>query len=295
MADGRSTAALRLVSDRAGAPTRAPVQPDPSRTRGELRLGFAVRPDGSRLIESYQSGCLRARVVNTRSGEAPSVVLINTGGGLAGGDRLRQRIRWAPGSTGGVASQAAEKVYRSINGDTEVSTRLEVGLGATAEWLPQETILFDRAQLVRRAEVDLDRGASFLGVEAVILGRAASGEIVNAARLRDSWRIMREGRLIYADVQQLDGPVDRLMDRAAIGAGARAMAVVMMASDKAMALLDAAREALRGTQGRAAASAWNGLLIARFLAPDGMTLRGDLIPLLAALRGGRDLPRVWTC
>ena len=290
MADGRSTAALRLVSDRAGAPTQAPVQPDPSRTRGELRLGFAARADGSRLMESYQSGCLRARVVNTRSGEAPSVVLINTGGGLAGGDRLRQRIRWAPGSTGGVASQAAEKVYRSINGDTEVSTRLEVGLGATAEWLPQETILFDRAQLVRRAEVDLDRDASFLGVEAVILGRAASGEIVHEARLRDSWRITREGRLIYADVQQLDGPVDRLMDRAAIGAGARAMAVVMMASDKAMALLDAAREALRGAQGRAAASAWNGLLIARFLAPDGMTLRGDLIPVLAARPEGLPAP-----
>ena len=295
MAEGRSTAALRLVSDRAGAPIQALARPEPSRTRGELRLGFARRDDGSRLVESYQSGCLRARVVNTRSGEAPSVVLINTGGGLAGGDRLRQRVRWAPGSTGEVASQAAEKVYRSIRGDTEVSTRLEVGLDANAEWLPQETIVFDRAQLVRRSEVDLARGASFLGVESVILGRAASGEIVNAARLRDSWRIVREGRLIYADVQKLDGPVDRLMDRPAIGAGARAMAVVMMASDTAMALLGAAREALREAQGRAAASAWNGLLIARFLAPDGMTLRADLIPLLAALRGGRPLPRVWTC
>ncbi|MEO6339081.1 MAG: urease accessory protein UreD [Caulobacteraceae bacterium] len=295
MAEGRSTAALRLVSDRAGAGAPVVAGPEASRTRGELRLGFAVRAGGSRLIEGYQSGCLRARVVNTAEGAAPSVVLINTGGGLAGGDRLRQRIRWGPGAVGEVSSQAAEKVYRSIRGDTEVTTRLEVGLGAVAEWLPQETILFDRARLTRRAEVDLDHGASFLGVEAVILGRAASGETVREAKLRDSWRIVREGRLIYADAQHLEGPVDRMMDRSAIGAGARAMAVVMMVSDRAGALLGVARDALSGAQGRAAASAWNGLLIARFLAPDGMTLRGDLIPLLVALRGGRPLPRVWTC
>lgn len=295
MAEGRSTAALRLVSDRDGSAAPVAPRPEPSRTRGELRLGFAERHGASRLVEGYQSGCLRARVVNTSEGAAPSVVLINTGGGLAGGDQLRQRVRWGPGAEGEVASQAAEKVYRSIRGDTEVVTRLEVGLDASAEWLPQETILFDRSRLSRRAEVDLDRGASFLGVEAVILGRTASGETVREARLRDSWRIVREGRLVYADVQHLEGPVDRLMDRAAIGAGARAMAVVMMASDKAAALLFAAREALGAARGRAAASAWNGLLVARFLAPDGLTLRNDLIPLLSVLRGGRPLPRVWSC
>ena len=73
------------------------------------------------------------------------------------------------------------------------------------------------------------------------------------------------------------------------------MAVIVFASAQAASMLGAVREALELTQGRAAASAWNGLLVARFLAPDGRTLKNDLIPALAALRGGRPPPRVWTC
>jgi len=265
------------------------------RARGELRLAFAADAGRTRMVEAYQSGCLRARVPYAEPGEPLNAVLINTGGGVTGGDRLVQSIAWRKGAHAVVASQAAEKVYRSVCGDVEIDTRLAIDTGAVAEWLPQETILFDRARLARRIEIDLAADASFLGVEAVILGRAAMGETVREGFLRDAWRIRREGRLVYADAQSLCGRIDQMMDRAAIGAGARAMAVAVFAHRDAALMLPAVREALDMGHGRGAASAWNGLLVARLLGRDGQTVRRDLIAVLSALRGGRPLPRVWTC
>jgi urease accessory protein len=282
------------VSDRGASPAPA-RKAESARARGELRLGFA-RVDGrTRLMESYQSGCLRARNPRAEPGQDPCVVLINTGGGVTGGDRLTQRFHWGPGARAALATQAAEKVYRSAGGEVDIATRFEVEAGAHAEWLPQETILFDRARLNRSATVVMAGDAAFLGVEIMVLGRAAMGETVKDAYLRDRWKITRAGRLIYADAQLLDGPVDQLMDRAAVGAGARAMAVVLYVAPDAPSRLEEVREALASAKGRAAASAWNGLLAARFLAPDGASLKQDLLPVLSALRGGRPLPRVWTC
>ena len=141
----------------------------------------------------------------------------------------------------------------------------------------------------------LEENVSFLGVEAVVLGRTAMGETVSSGSLRDRMRIWRSGRLIYADSLVLDGEIDGLMRRAAIGKGAKAMAVVVHASDGAKALLDPVRGALDQAEGLAAASCWNGLLAVRLLAPDGETLRHDVALALSALRGGKPLPRVWRC
>jgi len=280
----------------APAPTREGLSGDaPSPVTGELRLGFARRAGATRLVDSFQSGCLRARMPRTAADQDPCLVLINTGGGVTGGDRLRQSIDWESGSRACVATQAAEKVYRSSGQDVVIDTRLRVMGEAVAEWLPQETIIFDRARLKRTTEVALDGDASFLGLEMTVLGRAAMGETVSHASLRDRWKIFRDGRLVYADAQRLIGPVDQLMDRAAIGAGARAMGVLIHVALGATAALGAVRDAMAGARGRVAASAWNGLLVARFLAPEGQTLKHDVAPVLAALRGGRPLPRVWTC
>lgn len=270
-------------------------KPEGVRARGTLRLAFAHRAGRTRLIEAYQSGCLRARSPATRGPDRTAAVLINTGGGVTGGDRLDQTIRWREGSIATVATQAAEKVYRAAQGEVEIETRLTVDEGADAEWLPQETILFDGARLNRRTQVDLAPGARFLGVEAVILGRTAMGETVRRGALRDSWRISRAGKLIYADVQRLEGRIDELMQRSAVGAGARAVAVAILAVDGAAALLPAVREIMEQAQGRAAATVVNGLLVSRFLSPDGQTLRRDLVAVLSGLRDGRPLPRVWTC
>lgn len=265
------------------------------RSRGEIRLGFKRTSAGTAVEDFYQSGCLRLRLPRTPAYADPCVVMLNTSGGLADGDRLTQHVAWGEGARASVTGQAAEKVYRALGGGARIETSLKVGPAASAEWLPQETILFDRARLARDMRVTIGPDSTFLGVEAVVFGRAAMDEVTETGALSDRWRIWREGRLIYADALRLEGPIDALMRRAAIGAGARAMAVLIYVSGRAADLLSSVREALAGALGTAAASAWNGMLVVRLLARDGMTLRHDMIRALSALRGGRALPRVWSC
>lgn len=265
------------------------------RSRGELRLGFRAQDGAIRISAGFQGGCLKFRLPRPPRHDIPCAVLLNTSGGLAGGDRLTQRVDWGAKSAAIITTQATEKIYRAVDEPATIETRLQVGAGARAEWLPQESILFDRARLVRDTQVRIAGDADFLGVEAVVLGRAAMDEVVAQGMLVDRWRIWRDGRLIYADALKLDGPIDALMQRPAIGAGARAMAVIILAAPRAGASLAPLRLALGAARGTAAASSWNGMTVARLLAGDGAILRHDLLLALDSLREGRAMPRVWGC
>lgn len=275
-----------------GSPARAAV-PHRLRSEGMLDLSFRRREGRTAIGRAYQAGCLRMRRVD--DGERACAVLINTAGGVAEGDRLDQQVAWDEAAVATVTTQAAEKIYRALSSGCTISTRLTVARGACAEWLPQETILFDACRLEREARIVLADDVTFLGVEALVLGRTAMGETVRQGSLRDRMRIWRGGRLIYADTLALDGDIAALMDRTAIGRGARATAVIVHAAIGAPALRDPLREALANARGLAAASAWNGLLAVRLLARDGEALRHDIALALSVLRGGRPLPRVWRC
>lgn len=258
-------------------------------------MSFAQRGGPATLDRSYQAGCLRLRLPRRADGDRPCAILINTSGGLAEGDRLRQRFEWEAASSGTVTTQAAEKIYRALSEGCSIRTDIVVARDADAEWLPQETILFDRARLDRDTRITLAEDSHFLGVEAITLGRTAMSEQMRSGMLRDSLRIIRAGRLIYADRLQLDGNIDALMERRAIANGARAIAVILCVGVSAAAMLAPLRDALANAASLFAASCWNGVLAARMLAPDGATLRRDLVRALSVLRDGRALPRVWSC
>jgi urease accessory protein len=170
---------------------------------------------------------------------------------------------------------------------------VEIGVGAAAEWLPQETILFDRCSLDRRLVIDMAAGASFLGVEMLVFGRAAMGERVVSARLRDLIQVRRGGALLLHDAIRLDGEVDLLLQRTAIAAGARAIATLVYVAPDAEARLDAVRAAVDSSA--VGFSAWNGMLIGRMVADDGASARRGIVAALTVLRDGRPLPRVWLC
>lgn len=270
--------------------------PQSLRSQGMLDIAFRRRDGRTAIHRAYQSGCLRMRLPRAEShSEAPCAVLINTAGGVAEADRLDQRIAWGEDTSATVTTQAAEKVYRALAAGSDISTELTVARGAHAEWLPQETILFDRARLRRDIRILLEDEVTFLGVEAVVLGRTAMGETMRSGSLRDRMRIWRGGKLIYADTLALGGEISELMSRAAIGGDAKGMGVIIHASDSARSLLSPVRDALADARALAAASCWNGLLAVRLLAPDGETLRHDIALALGALREGRPLPRVWRC
>jgi urease accessory protein len=272
-----------------------PPQPRHQRARGALDLSFRARGGATVLDGLRQEGCLKARFPHPERGAWAGAVTLNVSGGVAGGDVLATRIAAGEGTACTIASQAAERFYRTLPGTPPAQVRTEIAIapGAALEWLPQETILFDGCALDRMLTVDMAENAWFLGVEQVVFGRAAMGEALRAARIRDTIQVRRAGRPVLHDAIRLDGDVQAALDRPAIGGGARAVATIVCAAPDAGACLDALRAALEGHE--FGASAWDGVLLARIVAPNGACQRAAVVAGLTALRAGRFLPRVWQC
>jgi urease accessory protein len=267
----------------------------PLRARGEARAVFARIGARSEPARVFESGGLRLRFPNAVG--ACEAVLVNTGGGMAGGDRAAVELTLESGADVLATTQSAEKIYRAESEAARVDTRLTLGLGARLAWLPQETILFDRARLERRLEADIAADASLLAIESVVFGRLAMGEAAIAANFRDRWRIRRGGRLAFAEEMRIDDAASALQ-RPAVGRGARAIASILFMAPNAEAALEQIRAAFDetcagpGAPLEAGASALDGFVIARALSPDPARLRRCILAVMMAL-WGRAAPRVW--
>jgi len=264
-----------------------------ARQRAEAVARASFRRTSARTepVRLYETGGLRWRFPSaTNPCEA---VIVNTGGGVAGGDVYRIGLKLDEGAEVVATTPAAEKVYRSDGPAARVETRLWLGPRARLLWLPQETILFEGARLERTLRVDMAEDADLLLVESLVFGRLAMGETAIDARLADSWRIRRAHRLVFADAIRLDRAAATL-DRPAAGAGARAAATVVAAAPNVEARLADLRAALQAeSEGvEAGASSVDGLLVARLVSPSPARLRQTLIPAILALGGGEP-PRLW--
>lgn len=262
------------------------------RAKGEGRLSVERIDGAHRLAALRQSGAAKVLCPRNHVDDAFEAVLLNTAGGLAGGDHLHWEAYAGPAATLRIATQAAERVYRSTGGDALVETRLCAATGASLEWLPQETILFDGSRLSRSLTIELAGDANLLAVEGVVLGRRAHGETVRSGRLRDHIRVWQEGRLIHADSVRMGGDLAALRDRSATLGGAQAYASLLVAGPNRPPI-DALRALMPNGDGvEAAASALPHVTLVRIVAAHGDALRPALARLLTDLRGG-PLPRVW--
>ena len=239
---------------------------------------------------NHESGSLRVRFPSPES-EGLSAVLVNTAGGVAGGDRFDIDIAAGERARLTLTTAAAEKVYRATDRAAELNIALKVADGAYLSWLPQETILFDRAKISRRIDIDLAEGASLLLCEIVVFGRSAMGERMQQGAFIDRWRLRRGGRLIYAETVRLEGDIGERLKRPAVAKGGVAIGTALiLPGDEA--LLERVREIAPSFGGEAAISAWNGFAMARFCAQDAARLRADMMAVLS--RASRaPLPRLW--
>ncbi len=263
------------------------------RARGLGRLATQQRDETTRLLKLYQEGCAKIRLPNTHDGSLEAV-LINTAGGLTGGDVLHWSVDIAAAGHAVLTTQACERIYRSIGGEAQVTTTLGVGAGAHLDWLPQETILFAGSRLDRRIEIDLAAGASLTAVEAILLGRDAMGETAMDAALEDRWRIRRDGRLIHAEATRLAGSSSE-RNSSSLLAGHRALATIVHIApdaDAAARRCSSVRALLPGGQ-PIAASAIGERLVVRALAHSGLALRRMIVPILDHLSSADALPRMW--
>jgi urease accessory protein len=267
------------------------TSPKFQRVDAEGRLAVKCTDRGSVIDRLYQAGAAKIRFPASPDNRACEAVLINTAGGLTGGDRLSWRFGAGEDAKLTCTSQACERIYRSRDGEpARVSVKIDVGKGARVNWIPQETILFDGCALERSLEADLAPDASLLVVEALVFGRAAMGETIRRASLRDRWTIRCDGRLVFADAVRFVGDdMEDQLQRRAVARGHRALATVLLVAPDAERRLDYVRARFPDI----ATSAFAGKLLARLTANEAHDLRKMLIPLAESLSGENALPKVW--
>jgi urease accessory protein len=262
-----------------------------NRAVGKVAFTVAAGLGGSRRGRVREAGSLRVRFPNGASQATLDAVIVNTAGGMAGGDRFAIDIKVGAGARLSVTTAAAEKIYRSLGPDTDICVKLDVGPGGALAWLPQETIVFDQARLRRSIDIELARDAKLLLAEAAVFGRSAMGETVVQGHFFDRWRLRVGGALVFAETLRLDGDIaQRLAQRAIAGGGVAVASVIKCpGNDADAAAVRAMHDSFAGEVG---ISAWNGLVVARLVATDGAALRRDLVAVLTALDAA-PLPRLW--
>ncbi|QOG19547.1 urease accessory protein UreD [Bradyrhizobium arachidis] len=260
-----------------------------NRARGAVRFDVHARDGVTRRGTLHESGSLRVRFPSPE-GEGLSGVFVNTAGGVAGGDRFDIEIAAADAARLTLTTAAAEKVYRAPGAAAQLNIGLKVAAGAHLAWLPQETILFDRARVHRRFDIELDSAASLLLCEIVVFGRTAMGERMEQGEFVDRWRLRRGGKLVFAETVRLDGNIGAKLGRSAVAKGGAAIGTALIVPGDE-ALVEKIREASDSFSGEVGISAWNGFAMARFCAQDAARLRADMMAVLA--RTGAALPRLW--
>jgi urease accessory protein len=262
-----------------------------NRASGLIAIGAEAAAGITRRTIVREEGSLRVRFPGPLAPDLQAVI-VNTAGGTAGGDHYDIDCYAGEGADLTVSTAAAEKVYRSTGADATVNIKLNVGAGGNLAWLPQETIFFDDARLSRRIDVTLAENASMLVAEAVVFGRSAMGEAVRTGSFVDRWRVHRAGKLVFAETVRLDGAIaDRLAEPAVAGGNIALATVLIVPGNEAT--VEAIRTKGDQFRGEVGVSAWNGFALVRLCAPDGATLRHDLVAVLSAV-GRAVLPRLWS-
>src|SRR4030088_3051195 len=261
-----------------------------NRAQGSVTFDVHQVEGITRRRHLHESGSLRVRFPSPEA-EGLSAVFVNTAGGVAGGDRFDIDIAAGEGSRLAVTTAAAEKIYRAQGPAAQLNIALKAADGSHLAWLPQETILFDRARVSRRIDIDLAEGASLLFCEIVVFGRAAMGERMLHGEFIDRWRMRRGGRLGFARTVRLGGGLGGKITRPAIAKGGVAIGTALIVPGDE-ALIERIRELTKSFGGEVGISCWNGFAIARFCAQDAAKLRADMMAV-AGVASGSALPRLW--
>jgi urease accessory protein len=277
---------------------RAVRDADLQRSDGAVRIAMGRRGDETCLVDLFQRSPARAILPRIDGRAGGEVVLVNTAGGIAGGDRMSVSVTVRDRATCVVTTQAAEKIYRALDSAARIDTAIEARDGALCEWLPQETIAFDGARLDRRTNITVSSGGRALALEWLVLGRAAHGERMRTGSLRDRWRVVRDGRLVWADALRLEGDIAALAARRSLLAGGDTLATLIYAAPDAASLIEPACEAASDAPCHAGATVVSGVLVCRFVSAGASKLRHAVAAMLGALRpniagAGAALPRVW--
>ena len=274
----------------------------PQRSNGSSRVIVHRQGTSTRLKELFQEGCAKVRLPKTYNAKHLEAVMINTAGGMTGGDRMKWYFEAGQDTGLTVTTQACERMYQSSSGSAEINVSLKVQRKSSLCWLPQETILFNRCSARRKIQVDMEDDARVLMVEPLVFGREAMGETIDQGSFHDNWRVRQNGRLVHAEATRFKGDIKNLLKSNAVTDGYIAMATLLLLAPGSSPDLDGklrrAQKCIASGIGiRGGVSLWQvgstGKLLARVIGRNGYELRKTLIPLIGLLNEDADLPKSW--
>ena len=273
---------------------------DLQRASGLGRVVLKSSDGRTGIDDLFQRSPVRIIFPRSVDGALEEAVLINTAGGIAGGDRLEYEITALANASITVTSQAAEKVYRALDEPSRITTKLRAYGSAKLAWLPQETILFNLASVNRRTEIEVSSGAELLALDWLILGRAAHGEEMVGGCIRDSWLVKRDGRLIWADTFRVVDDLFSQLYRKALLSDCKAIATLIYFGPEPGVRLEVIRGVAPRPGCHCAATVVAGLIVVRFAAKASSDLRravrDALLQFSLALGGGPfRVPKMWSC
>lgn len=278
------------------------------RSRGALKLSFKRRSARTVVDQSFQAGSAKVRFPRTDVAAAAEAVLINTSGGLTDGDIFETDLRCSSGTDVTVATQAAERIYRSRGDVARICSDIEIGRNARLCWLPQETIVFNRGALDRQMRMSVRDDSEVLAVESLIFGRTARSDEIQFGAITDGWQIFREGQLVFADRQTWQdsdlATMRAKLDRRAVLGDSMALATIISVGGDLAGKAAAIRQCLDDPHSLAGVSTVGPVVVARLISADGQQLRTLLQRALAAAisrmnpvenRPTFRMPRIWQC
>lgn len=227
---------------------------------------------------------------------------MNTSGGLTDGDALSNEICWHRGTRATVTTQAAERIYRAATQDVaRVTTRISIDDSCLAGWLPQETIVFNGARLVRTLEIDMKSTSRLVALESIVFGRRAMGETVSYGMVSDRWRVRIDGRLEFSDNflldDQLTGRIGEYLNRTSVANTAHCVATLIIVAAGSDEVVEYARKLASPAGAAVGATRLGRLAVIRILAGDSQAMRKTTGQIITVLGSTLDieLPRVWHC
>jgi urease accessory protein len=277
----------------------APVTADAENNwHAAIHLGY--ERDGARTVLSRRTHRGPLVVQKSLYPEGESVcqtIIVHPPAGVVGGDRLRVDVDLGADAHAQVTTPGAAKWYRSTGRIAWQDIALRAAAGATLEWLPQETIVFDGAIGELALDIELLGDATFMGWDIVCLGRAASGERFERGRLRQRISLARDGVPLFIERADLTGG-DALLD-SPVGLNGAVVFGTFVATAQTLsdAILALCRD-VTAQDGEVAVTRVHGCLLGRYRGASTQSARAYFARLWCVLRPpltGRSavLPRIW--
>lgn len=265
-----------------------------------LELAYARRGERTVLARREHRGPLRVQRDLYPEGEGTChTIIVHPPGGIAGGDRLSLDVRLEAGSRALLTTPGAGKWYRSEGAAAGQSLAFDVQAGASLEWLPMESIVFNGAVADMQTTVNLADGASYVGWEILCLGRTASGERFARGSLRTRTELRCGGRRLWLELGRLEGD-DPLM-ASPVGLAGHTVCGTLVAAGRDIPdeLLAACRAVPAGSGARGGVTRLPGVCVARWLGDASEDARHWFASLWSILRpalhgGAAQAPRIWS-